>query len=499
MRAFHVGFLAMSVVLSTSPANAQTLFSWPDTTVNIAAYTTIEECQAVVSRTLEYTAARNDLVSGRWGDTLSLVDSLEIPGMKALPSPVTETVRRCGARFANADSVPLTLFTVLGRLYLQAGWDAKARALMERRLAAIEPKDDTERAAVIDTIVQILKADSRNRIGLRRSTMAREIVAEHLPKVSDRVKRLRVYSDMMNFAVWEKPQDSVTARVLRLANKMAIILDSLTERELDDLLSNYGILGEGIDNAGDFAARYYALINGSLGKRAFLDSLRRSTAAYVKVKLDNWTRATGMRPEAYYFGNDPLGEHAPPIEADIWLGHDPASGPRPAPGRVSLVVFLNSHECNGVITSSSRLYGNCTWRLAPLSRLEKRFPKLEITVVGQSNGYFLYLKEGVTPEKEAALTKQWLETHGVDAPLAMTTRDFWRLPDPDGRRMNSPTDNSTNYSFGRNLKIANGRAFLIDQDGIVVHASEMNLSAVFEDFTAMIEILLQRQVTGVVP
>ena len=487
----------MSVVLSTSPADAQTRFSWPDTTVNIAAYTTIEECQAAVTRTLEYTDARNDLVSGRWTDTLPLVDSLEMPGKIALPAPVTETARRCGARFANADSIPLTFFNVLVPLYLQAGWDAKARALMERRLAAIKPKDDTERAAVIDTIIQILKADSRNRIGLRRSAMAREIVAEHLPKVSDRPKRLRVYSEMINFALAEN-QDSVTGHARRIADKMATILDSLTKRELDDLLSNYGILGEGIDNAGDFVARYYAMLNMSLGKRTFLDSLRRSTAAYVKVKRGNWARATGMRPESYSFGN-PLGEHASPIKADIWLGHDPSSGPRPAPGRVSLVVFLNSHECNGVITDPSMMYRNCAFNLTPLSRLEKRFPKLEITVVGQSDGYFLYLKEGVTPEKEAALTKQWLETHGVDAPLAMTTSDFFRLPDPDGRRINRPTDNSANYSFGSNMKVPTGRAFLIDQDGIVVHNSQITRTTVFEDFAEMIEILLQRQVTGVVP
>ena len=498
MRALHVGLLAMSVVLSTSPAAAQTRFSWPDTTVNIAAYTTIEECQAAVSRTVEYIDARNDLVSGRWRDTLSGVDSLEESrklGMNALPAPVTEMARRCGARFANADSVPLTLYNRLVTLYLQAGWDAKARALVERRLAAIEPKDDTERAAVIDTLLKILSAGSGQSwetIGLRRSAMAWEIVAEQLPKVSDRRKRLRGYSHMFAFASPEETQDSATytARVRRLTDKMGTIMDSLTEHEREELISGYGVLFDGVDNVGDFVARYYALINLSSGKQTFVDSLRRSTAAYVKVMRDNWTRATGMRPEAYRYGN-PLGEHASPIEADIWLGHDPSSGPRPAPGRVSLVVFLNNLKCD------NKSFPVTADRMIPLRRLEKRFPELEITVVGQSCGYYLYLKEGMTPEKEAAVTKQSLEMLGVDAPLAMTTSDFWRLPDPDGRRINSTSDNRTNYSFGKK-DILNGSSFLIDQDGIVVHTSLMNRVG-FEDFTEMIEILLQRQVTGVVP
>lgn len=494
MRASHVALVAACAASWGSHVGAQTLFAWPDTTVDLTAYTTIEDCRAAVARSIEYTSAREDLISGRWADTLRL-DSLERRGPRSLPSSVTETARRCGARFANVDSVPLTLSNVYFPLYLQAGWDAKARALVERRLTAIAPKNDAERAAVIDTVLDVLRSTGNYRIGARRSAMAQEIVAAHLPKVSDRVKRVRIYASMSSFVWPEGNTDSAAARVKKIAEKMAPIIDSLTEREFDELKSEYGTLAEGIDDAGDFVARYYAMLNMSLGKRAVLDSLRHSTASYVKLKRGNWTRATGMRPETYGLGN-PLGERASPIEADIWLGHDPSKGPRPAPGRVSLIVFLNSHECNGVITTSL-LYGNCARSLAPLSWLEKRFPDLQITVVGQSHGYFLYLKEGITPEKEAALTKQWLEVHGVHAPLAMTTSDSWRLPDPDGRRLSRPTDNRTNYSFGKTSGVANSSSYLIDQDGIVVHSRQMNRWSVGEDFTEMIEILLNRRATSV--
>ena len=493
MRTSHVALVVACAASWASYAGAQTLFTWPDTTVDLAAYTTIEDCRAAVSRSIEYTSAREDLTSGQWRDTLRL-DSLERRGPRSLPSSVSETARRCGARFANVDSVPLTLSTGYIALYLQAGWDAKAHALVDRRLTAIGPKNDTERAAVIDTVLDILRSFGKYPIGQRRSAMAQEIVAAHLPKVSDRVKRVRIYASMSSFVSAEGNADSAAARVRKIAEKMAPIIDSLTEREFDALKSEYGALAEGIDDADDFVARYYAMLNMSLGKRAFLDSLGRSTASYVKLKRGNWTRATGMRPETYGLGN-PLGERASPIEAEIWLGYDPSKGQRPAPGRVSLIVFLNSHECNGVIVTSS-LYGNCARSLAPLSWLEKRFPELEITVVGQSSGYFLYLKEGMTPAKEAALTKQWLEAHGVHAPLAMTTSDSWRLPDPDGRRVSRPTENRTNYSFGKTSGVSNSASYLIDQDGIVVHSRQMNRWSVDEDFAEMIEILLKRQVAA---
>lgn len=490
-RARRLGLLVVGVALCTSHASAQTLFAWPDTTVNIAAYTTLDECQAAVSRSLDYTASRKDLATGVWADTLQL-DSLEASGPRPLPAPVAETARRCGIRFSNADTVSLESFAVLLPLYLQAGWDAKARTLVDRRLAAVGAKDDAERAAVLDSVFDVLLVRGESRIGARRTAMVEELVDTQLPLVSDRVKRLRIYSRLSLVSSYVKNFDSATARVMRIAQKMAVIVDSLTPSEIDELVSDYGAFGDGIEEGGDFVQRYYAMLNMSLGKRTFLDSLRHSTAAYVKLKRDNWARASGMRPETFQLGN-PLGEHARPIEADIWLGYDPSKGPRPTPGRVSLVVFLDNHECNGVPTSAAAIGGDCARHLDPLKRLEQRFPELEITVVGQTYGHFLYLKEEITPQREAELTKQWLEAHGVDAALAMNSTAFWRLPDPDSRRLSRPTGNRTNYNFGKRWKTINSSAYLIDQDGIIVHARQMNRWSVYEDYEELIDILLRRQ------
>jgi hypothetical protein len=84
----------------------------------------------------------------------------------------------------------------------------------------------------------------------------------------------------------------------------------------------------------------------------------------------------------------------------------------------------------------------------------------------------------------------------VDAPLAMNTTAHWRLPDPDSRRVSRPTANRSNYSFGKSWKAVNTSAYLIDQNGIVVHARQMNRWSVYEDFGELIQILLERQRKG---
>ncbi len=481
----------VGMMLQSAPSAAQTLFTWPDTTVDIVAYTTIEECQAAVARSLVYTDSRRDLTTGIWVDTLPF-DSLDAHGPRPLSAPVVETARRCGKRFSDADTVPLSNFDAFFTLYLQAGWDEKARKLVDRRLVAISDSSGAKQAAVLDTIIPILSGGVANHhIGDARRAMAEALADVWAPRVTDRMKRLRLYLTLSSSAP-SNPDSATTAMIVRSAQKMGVIVDSLTRREVDELSTSYGIFSDGVESGRDFAQRYYALLNMVLGKRAFLDSLRQSTAAYVKLKRDNWAKATGMLPESYEMG-DPLGEHAKPIEADIWLGYDPSKGPRPTPGRVSLVVFLDNHECDGVPRSQFDMRDRCAGNLVPLRRLEQRFPELQITVVSQTHGHFLYLKEGITPQREAELTKQWLETYGVDAPLAMTTTDFMRLPDPDSRRFERPTTNEINYAFGRGENVQSSDAFLIDQDGIVVHTRGMNRASVFEDYGELIEILLERQ------
>lgn len=478
LRAYRSKLLALSAALGTTlaaPAGAQTLFAWPDTTVDVATYRTIEECQAVVSRSRQTVVSSGDLATGIWRDTMPS-DSRErkLP----VPVPVAGTAQRCLARFAAVESMPVTSFSVLMPLYLQAGWDDKAKAIMERRIAAVtrDKNADAELAAVIDTAVQISLGRGPG-IGVRppRLAMALEIVDKYLPQVADRLARLSMRVKLMSHGAFSGDTPD-TAQLDRVVAQIAAIVDSLTAREREKLEEEYGIRAEG----GDFAERHEAQLKMSLDKRVFRDSLRQSTAALVAMRRARFAKMTGLRPEAFPI---PIGERAPPINGEIWLGRENPS-PRPVPGRVSLMVFLSHGECTNP---------SCAEHLVPLRRLAARFPALEITIVAETRGYFMYLKESITPLREAELTKQWLESFGVTAPLAMSVTQAWHLPEPDARRLSRATDNRTNYSFGETWKPENGRALLVDENGIIAHADGI-VRVTEVDFADLIEVLLERQV-----
>lgn len=511
IRARTGGLLALGMTLATaipSMARAQTLFAWPDTTANVEAYTTIEQCQAVVGRSIWTSRTDEWLSRGIMLDTMPL-DRRE--RRAPAPAPVGETARRCMQRFAAVDSVPPSYFTATFQLYLHAEQDDAARALVERHLGAIEAEVDAAKndkevkaaearlAAAIDSVVDIaLGHGAAIDIRPRRYQMAREIVMEHAPRVSDRVKRFTLYFSVLlldgDLTLDGKLVDS--ARLARAGARIAALVDSLNERERSKLHEWVGA-PEDLDLVDAYRAR----LERSLGRDVFLDTLRRSTAKYDSLMRDAWARSWGLRPETYGFGN-PLGYHAPEIEADIWLGREDGVGPRPAKGRVSLIVFLDPAKCTGVVDGHDDIYGVCARSLIPLRRLMERFPALDVTVVAEADGYFMYLKDSVTLEREAELTKRWLESYGVTAALAMSAPESWKLDSPDGRTIRSQSANERNYSFGRTAPganrplLANSAAYLVDEDGLIVHTRQMNRHSVGEDYDIFVEILLDRQVAG---
>ncbi|MBX6333527.1 MAG: hypothetical protein IRY91_16895, partial [Gemmatimonadaceae bacterium] len=118
--------------LAVSPAGAQTRFEWPDTTVDVAKYATVEECLAAAGRVRFGQQVQEALTV--WRDTI--MESYLKSRLDSEPAPVVATARRCGARFAEPEAA-LDGFPLLLRLYLVAGRDSDAQALVARRLAAL--------------------------------------------------------------------------------------------------------------------------------------------------------------------------------------------------------------------------------------------------------------------------------------------------------------------------------------------------------------------------
>lgn len=489
----------LSVLVATAamvgPVAGQALFEWPDTAVDLSEYSTVEECLAAVSRAREALAIHEERVLGIWRDTVATD-----PGewRKPIPGAVVETARWCAKRFAEVESTPLSDFRFLLPLYVIAGWEETAKALIDRRLAAIAADDEvSEVAAVLDTIAHIYGGgggDPALPLAVRppRLDLFDGVLAEYLPRLSDRVKQILLYWTVLRLGSYRDP-----AALEEYATRIEALTDSLSESERERLSDELKRIQNIYDDEAFDGDRMSALMQVVFRSRRqmLLDSLRHSTAAYVRFSRDTWARASTWPAETYLFGM-PVGERAPTLEGDYWLGCGDPCTPRPAPGRVSLVVFYSPGNCTGVVDHSATLYArSCARVLVPLRQLEERFPELETTVVARTHGHFSYLKEGVTPEREAELTRRWLDSFGVRAALSMTDSDYWRLPSPDRRRIDNDIPNVTAYRFGETWQWSANRpwAFLIDEAGMIVHAAELIGSDAGEMLAELIEVLLERQ------
>lgn len=491
-----------SVVLVTDPAAAQTLFIWPDSAIDVSRYPTIEDCHAAAQRVMT-TLSRNEFFEHRiWRDTLPNDPAEEA---KPVPAAVREAVRSCGAKFASADSVSLEDYRILLPLYIVADWDDQARRLVARRLEVAARESDEVLTAVLDTVVAIYSGNPRNTfrglpgISVRppRLDLVEEVVQEYLPRITDRVFRIKLLMAQLHASRrGEARFDS--ARIEWVAPQILALVDSLTDAEKEKLAEELTGFSEDKSKLEErLYRRIYASIESDSKRRALLDSLRHSTAAYARE----------FRRQQPRSANVPYGEPAPMLEADIWLGCGDRCEPRPAPGRVSLVVFFyhskvrerprEEHVCTQVITNPQEVRAQCARLVYTLRRLIERFPELDVTIVTRTFGFFGFVKENVTAEVEAELLRRWLESFGVRATIAMTETQHWRLPNHDRRRIDEPTVNEVNYSFnGPAAPRNNGWSVLIDEDGKIVYDTIILPDRRYDDretrLAEMIEVLLDR-------
>jgi len=470
-----------TTLLIASPVAAQTRFEWPDTAVDISAYQTVEECRAAVRRVREAVRVRAFHETLVWQDTALLHREHD---EEPVAADVGETARRCLTGFRDARTAPVEEFRFLVPLYLLAGWDDQARILADRRFEGVADSTQ-EYAAVVDTLLDIYRGSAAQDPGLGINTrvdLIDDLTVRRVAAIPDRVRRL--------FALWKTTSGSITegrvdtARIERIASRIVALVDSLDEDERRRVWEEASLLGMGEEQS----ERIGNVVQYST--QTFMDSLASSTEEYVRARRNLWARTTGQPPETYQ-GGSPIGEKAPEIIADYWLGCEENCGPRPVPGRVNLIVFLGRNHCTGVANSEVDLVDRCARVLVPLRRLMARFPALEVTIISNTDGYFGYLKEDITPEEEARLTREWLDSFGIDAPLAVVNTESWRISEHDRRRVPVPDANVENYSFGRTTAPEMYGTYLVDGDGIVVHERQANRHSEVE-YARMIEVLLER-------
>lgn len=463
------------MALAAGPLAAQVTLFQPqprDTAeADLSRYPNLYMCRAAVDRVALYAPMLKVLETGIDPDTVHVIrPSLKRPG---LPEVARETARKCLQGTAMPDSIDAVNVGLVVPLLFEAGLNDRAMEVVEQRLATDGLEGDSAVLAAMDTIDNIYRSLN---VQSRRPMELVEFVAQKLiPRIEDPVKRADAY---MGMAWAYLPVDSATT--FTYAMRMIQEIASLDEEELDRARREgefKGLYRVDVDKIADHLFAAYHQINRNVQA---LDSLRESTAAHVRHVRRVWSLAQNQPEEAA----PPIGERAPEIEAELWLGCDSPCGPRPTPGRVSLMMYR--HGGNPIDENKWVVF---------LRRLEKRFPALETTILSDSHGYFVL--QQVAPEKEAELVHESLDSLGIRAALAMAETPHWYLPDPDERRINRETANEINYTFGGRWQAFNSNtpplyAILVDQDGIVVAIEKMNQDNE-EYFARMIEILLERE------
>jgi hypothetical protein len=455
-------FASVTAILGARSALAQARFEWPNATVRVESYATAEQCLAATQRVRD-SVMQHEVI---WRDTIRMTP---VEAREPLPAPVIEAARRCALRFA-PQVAPLEDYPLLLRLYLQAGRDSDAVTLIARRRKVSAQATEAVQAALLDTLIGAYLNDDAVRPV--RLTMAESLVAEYTKmRATSWQQRLDSYRSLMRAAL--TAGDTVRAR--RVAEQIMAVVSSIpiVDRR------TAGEYGGAVD------ASYTA--SNLLHMDELLDSLRRSTSAYIAMQQATWAKAVGDTGATRDF---PIGKHAPAIEGDYWFNRADSSTARPTKGRVALVVFLDHPPCE----LEQQLL--CWVTSAALHRLAARFPELEITLVTHTHGYF---SEAVAmpPVAEAdTLAEWWLEKHSLRGALAVTKTEFWRLPEPDRRRIDRDRPNEVHYSFGRRSeKPTVGSAFLIDRDGRVVHWGEL-VRDTESTFTQFSEALFARPQAG---
>ncbi|MHB2033958.1 MAG: hypothetical protein ACYCVE_11395 [Gemmatimonadaceae bacterium] len=433
-----------------------TAFQWPDTAVQLADYHVVDQCLAVTDRVTQDVKHRG--WTNPWQDTMPLDPHARLEPEAA---QITHIAQACLAALSRG-AVPSQDFQLRLRLDLQARQDSAAVELANARLKAIPARDVQAR----DSTIQIAFTEYRNAQPLRMA-LAERLLQQWPPEALG--LRLEAVTELALASL----NVGDTTRLRRYSERAMSLADSMKPADYDVLAQNLTMP----------VARVHGLVlgvgailaNAVLGTNAAaLDTLRGSTAAYARFMQQNWPKALGNPPPHIRL----MGRSAPPLLADVWMPGGAVNQPRPTPGRVSLVVFMHHDDCNGgssigmIQSGDPSVPPRCYQLAAVLHRMAARFPKLQFTTVAPTQGHFIYDLTDSAKDEAAQFDRQMAAFHWPGA-WRMVTRPFWRLPDPDDRRIDKSFADNDNYSFGmpdlEPMGGANGKMYLVDQDGLVVY------------------------------
>lgn len=427
-------------------ASAQTRFEWPDSRIDVAQYRYLENCFAAAKRVRDSVYARDEVLA----DTISIIRrSISDP----LPQGVTDIARRCTEKYP-VESVPVRQTFLAQELFLMAGRDADAAAVVQRRLNSLKSQDSVEHAYVLDTAAKTYLTAIPSRIAAAKPLIDQVYSAGATLPFQ---RRMQLYYGMTRMSDFAK--DAVLTKQYGQA-----VLDVAHGVSTEELGSSDAM----------YIPLYVRATNRILYRAELLDSLRKGTDAYVTLQQALYAATMG-RPDP----DMPLGKPAPVVEGDFWFPDSAKSVSYPRLGRVTVVIFI-PHKL--------RVYdGKDETRQAMLHRLVERYPNVDLVFAAGTKGWFGPLEPPTAREEATLLNRMFREFLGFPAILSVSTRSFIRVSDPDRRRLYQPTSNEENYPE----RSKTTHIFIIDRDNKMVETGWLGEEE--EVFLGdMVGILLER-------
>ncbi len=351
------------------------------------------------------------------------------PSTDSVPAMAVQGARECGARFSIASVLPRDLLD-LAQLYLIAGQDSLANIAFDRLLNSEGYQGTDTHGWTLRLIVGAL-------LEARPSRVSRaQYYLDQLDAIGTEVALWRMLAHT-EFAQYSLSVDSVSKS---LAEGTAALNASAQMSQNDRIDWAYAIL-----SAYGALADPTAVAKTGPSAVALMDSSKMDLLPLRPVdSQDQSYLNSGIMAARYPYTI--WGLAASPLDVSHWYKTNDTTSTRPAPGIVSMIVFVG-HACGGM----------CYPTYATLRRVYDRFhdKPFQIILTGQTVGYYRNRLEQPSAESDSA-SRYFAEFLALPGVIAFDETPFTKQA--DGRRVNKATPTMKAYSRGRN-------AILVGKDG----------------------------------
>lgn len=368
------------------------------------------------------------------------------PATDSLPSTAIEAARACVSHFSIETVTGLDLLD-LAQVYMITGQYDLASAAVNK-LISLDEYRDTELKGWL--LLQVAQSYLRNRPA--QLERAREHFSQ-LDQLGDSASLWRVMgrTALSGYAMSVNDISTAISEAEQALNASRTMSKSQRLDGPSTLLGVYSALAEPTS---------IKEMSGETSLKIFNDAASDILQLRPENSQDYKVLDTRIRNAAYPYTL--FGQTGRSIEGDFWF---PKQENHPAPGKVTLIVFVNSN-------CSARCYPS----YATLKRLDSRFGDqgLDIVLAGQVAGFF---RNHLTAADEEAKSMRhyFLDFLALPGILAVEDRPFSKRP--DGRLIRPATANTRNYLKGRNVVLVNKSGVIIPS-AILDRSRERTLEAV---------------------